>query len=226
MGRLPRRLTNYSVQARVKPLSFNGSNRFAALTARVQSSTNYYYLALSNSNQLLLESSIGGASTTLASKSLTVTTGTWYTLGIDVVGAQLWGYVNGALELTATDSQFGSGNIGAATFNTSDRVRTTSSSRRYPGLQAGTARAAYGADSHAGQYAGVVELGRFVRGDYLQRQTIYNERRPIRHDSQRPFNKLLPTPGRDQRRDLSLRGVGGELGGRERQFHAGQRDAG
>jgi hypothetical protein len=112
-------LTNYSAQARVKPLSFNGSNRFAALTARVQSSTNYYYLALSNSNQLLLTKLVGGASTTLASKSLTVTTGTWYTLRIDVVGAQLWGYVNGALELTATDSQFASGNIGAATFNTS-----------------------------------------------------------------------------------------------------------
>jgi len=112
-------LTNYSVQARVKPLSFNGSNRFAALTARVQSSTNYYYLALSNSNQLLLRKLVGGSSTTLASKSLTVTTGTWYTLRIDVVGAQLWGYVNGALELTATDSQFSSGNIGAATFNAS-----------------------------------------------------------------------------------------------------------
>jgi pectate lyase len=107
--------TNYSVQARVKPLGFNGSNRFVALTARVQSSTNYYYLALSNSNQLLLRKLVGGSSTTLASKALTVTTETWYTLRIDVVGAQLWGYVNGALELTATDSQFASGNIGGAT---------------------------------------------------------------------------------------------------------------
>src|SRR4029434_2819240 len=47
-------MTNYSVQARVKPLGFNGSNRHAALIARAQSSTNYYYLALTNSNQLAL----------------------------------------------------------------------------------------------------------------------------------------------------------------------------
>jgi pectate lyase len=109
-------LTNYSVQARVKPLGFNGSGRYSALIARAQSSTNYYYLALTNSNQLALRKLVGGSSTTLASKALTVTTGTWYTLRIDVVGAQLWGYVNGALELTATDSQFSSGNIGGATF--------------------------------------------------------------------------------------------------------------
>jgi pectate lyase len=109
-------MTNYSVQARVKPLGFNGSNRHAALIARAQSSTNYYYLALTNGNQLALRKLAGGSSTTLASKALTVTTGTWYTLRIDVVGAQLWGYVNGALELTATDSQFSSGNIGGATF--------------------------------------------------------------------------------------------------------------
>ncbi len=108
--------TNYSVQARVKPLGFNGSNRFVSLIARAQSSTNYYYLGLSNTNQLLLRKLVGGSTTTLASKPLTVTTGTWYTLRIDVVGAQLWGYVNGALELTATDSQFSSGNIGGATF--------------------------------------------------------------------------------------------------------------
>src|SRR5215510_14596671 len=109
-------MTNYSVQARVKPLGFNGSNRHAALIARAQSSTNYYYLALTNSNQLALRKLVGGSSTTLASKAITVMIGTWYTLRIDVVGAQLWGYVNGALELTATDSQFSSGNIGGATF--------------------------------------------------------------------------------------------------------------
>ncbi len=111
--------TNYSVQARVKPLGFNGSNRFVALIARAQSNTNYYYLGLSNTNQLLLRKLAGGSTTTLASKALTVTTGTWYTLRIDVVGAQLWGYVNGALELTATDGQFSSGNIGGATFYSS-----------------------------------------------------------------------------------------------------------
>ncbi len=41
-----------------------------------------------------------------------VTTGTWYTLRIETSGTTLRGYVNGALLLTATDSQFSSGNIG------------------------------------------------------------------------------------------------------------------
>src|SRR5262245_5652206 len=46
--------TNYAVQARVKPLAFNGSNRFVALIARAQSMTSYYLLALTNNNQLQL----------------------------------------------------------------------------------------------------------------------------------------------------------------------------
>src|SRR5918997_4380497 len=33
--------TNYAVQARVKPLSFNGTDRFVALLARAQSNTSY-----------------------------------------------------------------------------------------------------------------------------------------------------------------------------------------
>ena len=37
-------MTNYSVQARVKPLAFNGTNRFVALLARAQSMTSYYML--------------------------------------------------------------------------------------------------------------------------------------------------------------------------------------
>src|SRR5262245_20906300 len=47
-------LTNYAVQARVKPLAFNGSNRFVGLIARAQSMTSYYLLALTNNNQLQL----------------------------------------------------------------------------------------------------------------------------------------------------------------------------
>src|SRR6266542_2983534 len=79
-------MTNYAVQARVKPLAFNGSNRFVALLARAQSMTSYYYLALRNNNQLELKKLVGGSSTTLAATSFTVTTGTWDTLRIDVVG--------------------------------------------------------------------------------------------------------------------------------------------
>src|ERR687893_1243793 len=97
--------TNYAVQARVKALSFNGSDRFVALLARAQGSTSYYYLTLRNSNRLELKKLVSGSSTTLASKAFTVTAGTWYTLRVEVVGNSLSAYVDGALQLTATDSQ-------------------------------------------------------------------------------------------------------------------------
>src|SRR4051812_34038546 len=36
--------TDQAVEARVKPLAFNGSDRFVAVLARAQSATSYYYL--------------------------------------------------------------------------------------------------------------------------------------------------------------------------------------
>ena len=110
--------TNYSVQARVKPTAFNGSNRFAAVLARVQSSTSYYYLALRSNNTVELKRLEGGSSTTLDTAPLTVTAGTWYTVRLDVAGSTLRGYVNGVLVTEATDSRWASGRIGVATFST------------------------------------------------------------------------------------------------------------
>lgn len=108
--------TNYAVEARIKPLNFNGDNRFVALIARAQSSNNYYYLALRSNNTLELKKLVAGSSTTLASKSFTVSTLNWYSVKLEVVGTSLKAYVNGVLQLTATDSKFQSGNIGGATF--------------------------------------------------------------------------------------------------------------
>jgi pectate lyase len=105
-----------SVQARVKPISFNGSDRFVAVLARVQSSTSYYYLALRSSGTLELKKLSSGSSTTLASKSFSVSTGSWYTLRLEARGSTLTGYVNGAQQLSATDTAFASGKIGLATF--------------------------------------------------------------------------------------------------------------
>lgn len=111
--------TNYAVQARVKALSFNGSDRFVAVLARAQSSTSYYYLTLRSSNTVQLKKLSGGSSTTLSTASVTVTTGTWYTLRIEVDGSTVRGFVNGGQVGSATDTQFGAGRPGLATFNTS-----------------------------------------------------------------------------------------------------------
>ena len=108
--------TAYSVQARVKPTAFSGSNRFVAVLARVQSNTSYYYVALRSNNTVELKKLVGGSSTTLDTASLTVSTNTWYTVRLDVSGTSLRGYVNGTLLTEATDSQFSSGRVGVATF--------------------------------------------------------------------------------------------------------------
>jgi pectate lyase len=117
---------DYTVSADVKPLAFNGTDRFVAVLARVQSNTSYYYLTLRNSNRIELKKLVGGSSTTLASASFTVTTGTEYRVGLRVRGSALTGTINGATLLSASDTQFVTGQIGLATFNASadfDNVR-------------------------------------------------------------------------------------------------------
>ncbi|GIF66779.1 hypothetical protein Ais01nite_48140 [Asanoa ishikariensis] len=111
--------TDYAVQARVRPVAFNGSNRFVAVLARVQSSTSYYYLALRSNNTVELKKLVGGSSTTLDTASVGVSAGSFYTLRLEVAGSTLRGYVNGALLAEASDSQWSSGRVGVATFYTS-----------------------------------------------------------------------------------------------------------
>ena len=107
--------TNYSVEARVKPTTWNGTDRFAGLAARLRDRYNGYVLALRSSGRVEMLRIVSGTSTALASRPFPVTLGTWYTLRIDVVGTTLRGYVNGALQFTATDGTFAAGLVGGAT---------------------------------------------------------------------------------------------------------------
>ena len=75
--------TDYTVSARVKPLSF-GSGGFAGLLARAKSSTTFYRLALLPGNQAQLQAVNSGSVTVLGTSSRTVATGTWYTLSLTV----------------------------------------------------------------------------------------------------------------------------------------------
>jgi pectate lyase-like protein/fibronectin type III domain protein len=108
--------TNYSVQVRVKPIAFNGADRYVGVMTRVVNSNHYYFLALQNGNRLVLGKRAGSSPIILASKSFTFSTGTYYTLRLDAQGSSLTGYVNGALQLTATESEFTAGIIGGATY--------------------------------------------------------------------------------------------------------------
>lgn len=120
--------TNQTVEARVKPTAFNGTGRFAGVLARAQSTSSYYYLALSGEGQVQLGRRGSGGHTTLATAPTAVTTGTWYTLRLEAFGNNLRGYVNGQQLVSTTDGTLGSGRIGLATYYASasfDDVRVT-----------------------------------------------------------------------------------------------------
>ncbi|MBO4210766.1 LamG domain-containing protein, partial [Micromonospora echinofusca] len=106
--------TAYTVQARVKPLSL-GSAGHASLLARASGSTVYYRLALLPANQVQLQAVNGGSVAVLASASRTVTTGTWYTLAIDVTGTTVRGSVDGTVIGQGTSSLVAAGRIGLQT---------------------------------------------------------------------------------------------------------------
>lgn len=103
--------TDYQVQARVKPLSFNGSDRLVGLASRSTSDTKMYRLALSNANRAELQMVNGSQITTIGSAALTVSTGTWYTLRIEASGSTVKGFVNGAQIASGTDTAYAAGRI-------------------------------------------------------------------------------------------------------------------
>jgi hypothetical protein len=103
--------TNYAVQARVKPLAFNGSNRVVALASRASGSTKMYRLALINANRVELQAMNGSSITVIGSASLNVSTGTWYTLRIEANGSTLRGLVNGAVVASGTNTMNSAGRI-------------------------------------------------------------------------------------------------------------------
>jgi rhamnogalacturonan endolyase len=105
--------TDYSVAARVKVENWNGSNR-AYVAGRYQDGNNYYAASLYNSSggKLEIRKKAGGSSSTLASKNYGLSAGTWYDVKLELNGSTLNMYVNGQLQLTATDSSLGSGGVG------------------------------------------------------------------------------------------------------------------
>ncbi|GIF75218.1 pectate lyase family protein [Asanoa siamensis] len=113
--------TAYSVQARVKPLAFSGSNRLVALAARSSSATKMYRLALTNANRAELQAVDGSSVTVIGSASLTVSTGTWYTLRIDANGSTISGFVNGTRIGSGSNSAHSAGRVGLVTVFASAR---------------------------------------------------------------------------------------------------------
>nr|MDT0660105.1 fibronectin type III domain-containing protein [Micromonospora sp. DSM 115978] len=106
--------TDYGVTARVKPTAFGTAQSWAGLLARVNSNTNYYYLALRSNSSLELGRVQAGRATVLADSPVSVIIGSWHTLRLTVVGSTLTG-VLGTTTVTATDAHFPAGRIALAT---------------------------------------------------------------------------------------------------------------
>jgi len=77
---------NQTIQARVKPLSFNTPDNWVGLAARYADFNNHYYItARSPLNELHLKKTVGGTFTTLQSVPFTIVTGVWYKLRLEVL---------------------------------------------------------------------------------------------------------------------------------------------
>lgn len=107
--------TNVALEADVRPLAFNGSDRWVSLMARFLDSTHYYSVTLRNTNTLRLSRRVGGTFTTLASRSLQVTPGRSYRVRLEAIGTWLRVYVNNQLMLQARDSTHTHGSAGFRT---------------------------------------------------------------------------------------------------------------
>ena len=110
--------TDYTVSARVKPISL-GSGGFVGLLARAKGSTSFYRLGLLPGNQIQLQAVDSGTVTVLGGTSHTVTPGTWHTLALSVSGSTISGTVDGTPVATAGNSSLPNGRIGLQTSRSS-----------------------------------------------------------------------------------------------------------
>ena len=106
------------VVTRARATDFAGQDRWFGIAARYVDESNYYYLAVRNSNTVSLRKLTNGTITVLGTASLAVTPNTWYDLRLDAVGNELRAFVNGVQVLQATDATHASGQGGILTYKT------------------------------------------------------------------------------------------------------------
>jgi hypothetical protein len=108
--------SNVAIAADVRPLAFNGADRWVGLMARYIDSQNYYYVSLRSSNVLQLRSRVGSTFRTLAAVPLTVTPDRTYRVRLEAIGTWLRVYVDDRLRLQARDSALKHGSVGLKTY--------------------------------------------------------------------------------------------------------------
>jgi hypothetical protein len=104
--------TDYSVQAKVKPVSLGKG--LAGIAARASSSSTMYRLALTSAGKAELQSVKGSAVSVLGSVPVG-NVSAWHTLRIDASGKTVTGYVDGTKVASGTGTLAGAGRIGLVT---------------------------------------------------------------------------------------------------------------
>jgi hypothetical protein len=87
-----------------------------ALGARYTDLSNHYYVTFRNSGALWLRKVVGGTFSTLDSTTIPIATGTTYRVRLEAIGTSIKVYVNGVLQLEATDSAHSSGGVVLRTY--------------------------------------------------------------------------------------------------------------
>ncbi|MDG4790480.1 hypothetical protein O7626_31965 [Micromonospora sp. WMMD1102] len=106
--------TDYTLSVQVRPIALSRARSSIGLLARVQSTTNHYYLNIRGNGLLELGKLVSGRTTVLGTAPATPAIGGWQTLRLALRGNQLVGQL-GSASVTAVDSQFAQGRIGLAT---------------------------------------------------------------------------------------------------------------
>ncbi|MEV6492281.1 family 16 glycoside hydrolase [Actinoplanes sp. NPDC051633] len=104
--------TDYTVQARVRPITFGATNRTVGVAARARSTSEYYALVLTGGGAAQLQRVSGGSATVLGTAVAAGAPGAWRTLALSVQGTTLAGAVDGVPILRATDTALSAGRIG------------------------------------------------------------------------------------------------------------------
>ena len=104
--------TDQSVAADVRPIAFQGPDRWVGLVTRYQDEANHYYITLRDRERLEIKRMVNGEFRTLAGTSLLVTPGVLYRLQFESSGTLHNAYVNGVKVLSVHDDALAHGHPG------------------------------------------------------------------------------------------------------------------
>lgn len=102
--------TDYTVEAKVKGVEFNGSNK-ASVCGRYADKKNYYAVEISEKNGVKLTRKVKGSTTTIAQKKMEIKEGTWYDVKLAMEGSNIKVYVDDELIIEKEDKSLAKGAV-------------------------------------------------------------------------------------------------------------------